>query len=443
MTTEPTGAAASIRRRTRVYWACHFMRWLPLGLMMPVMALLPAQRGLSLADIGLIFGLYAATAAALELPTGNLADIVGRKPLLMAAALFEIGWYAGFLLAGSVTGFAVAIILGGAGRALASGALEAWYVDEVYAERPGTDVRPAISGAMFLTNAAVLIGALAAAGLPLLPAKAISWADSVAMLPVVTALLGMLAYLVMLPILVQESRPHRGAPRALLRELRSAPALVRTSLRLSVQAGALRLLLLAGVAIGIGIGAVEAFWQPELAEMLGDPAEATTAFGLIVGASTVIGGCASLIAARLPARLARRGDLACAALLVLVAAAMVLLAVAGNFAVAVAGFLAMHFFVELRAPLAQTLLHAAAPAGQRASVLSTYSMSTNLGAVIATVGLGSLVNLWSVQIVWIVSAVVTLFGAIAYLRLRRVAVEQADPAEPAPADVLGTPAIPV
>lgn len=35
---------------------CHFLRWLPVGLALPVLALLPFDRGLSLGQIGVLFG---------------------------------------------------------------------------------------------------------------------------------------------------------------------------------------------------------------------------------------------------------------------------------------------------------------------------------------------------------------------------------------------------
>ncbi|MFB6981574.1 MFS transporter [Streptomyces scopuliridis] len=416
-----TAAISPLRNRcTRVYWTCHFLRWLPLGLVMPVMALLPSERGLELAEIGVIFGVYSTVATVLGLPSGNLADVVGHKPVLLIAGLFEAAWYAGFLFATTVTQFAVAIALGGIGRALAASSLEAWYVDQIRAEAPDADVRRPISGAMFLTNVAVLMGALGAAGLPLLPERITSWADSVAVLPLLAAVVCAAVYVIVLARTITETRPQGGV-RAAFREMNRFPGLAVESLRTAASGGPLRLLLIAGLAVGTGIGALEAFWQPQLAGMMDDPSTATTTFGLIVGASTVLGGCASLIIAKLPSSVARHAHLICAGLLGGLGTAILVFGLTDGFALAVAAYLAVHLFLELRAPLAQTLLHSAVPPGKRASVLATYAMSTNLGAVAATVGLGAFAGYLGMTTVWLAAGSITIVGGAAYLRLRATA----------------------
>ncbi|WP_018216082.1 MFS transporter [Salinispora vitiensis] len=148
-----------------------------------------------------------------------------------------------------------------------------------------------------------------------------------------------------------------------LAELKYLPGVVRESVLRLVRPGNLRLILVTGLAIGVGIGAVEAFWQPALAALLPDPSAATT------------------------------------------------------FAVAVGGFLFIYLCLELRAPLSQTLLHSASPTGRRASILSTYSMSTSTGAVIASVGLGAVVDRIGVTAVWLCAAAVVAGASVAYLRL--------------------------
>ena len=68
--------------RTR-YLVLHGLRWLPTGLMIPVFVLLALERGIGLAEIGVIFAVQGFVVLALELPTGGLADALGRKPVLL------------------------------------------------------------------------------------------------------------------------------------------------------------------------------------------------------------------------------------------------------------------------------------------------------------------------------------------------------------------------
>jgi len=410
-----TSTAGVMRRRTGAYWTCHLLRWLPFGLIMPVFALLPAQRGLSLPEVGVIFGVYTATAAILELPTGTLADIVGRRPVLVIAALLETACFAGFLVADTALHFSIAVALGGVGRALNSGALEAWYVDGVYTEQPDTDVRPAIGTAMFLGNAAMLVGALTVAVLPLLPAS--KWAGEPALLPFFGAVPCGILQVAAVLLLVKEPRRARGAG-AMLRAVRGFPAFGWDSARMSVRQGSLRLLLVAGLGVGVGLGAAETFWQPEFARRIGDPIRATSMLGVLVVAATVAGGIGSLLAARMPSRVAHRKDLLCAGLLVIIGLAIAGMAIAPSVEIAALCFVGVYFFLELRAPLAQTLLHHACPPGRRASVLSAYSMSTNAGAVVGSLGLGTVLGTHGASVIWLAAAAAVALASIAYLRLQ-------------------------
>ena len=56
------------------------LRWLPVGLMIPVSVLLMLERGLSLAQAGSVAAIQGITVMILELPTGGLTDALGRRP---------------------------------------------------------------------------------------------------------------------------------------------------------------------------------------------------------------------------------------------------------------------------------------------------------------------------------------------------------------------------
>lgn len=84
MTHQPTDPA-SVRRRLLVLLA---LRWLPTGLMIPVLVLLLLERGLSLAQLGLAFAAQGFMVLVLELPTGGFADTLGRRRVLLLASVF-------------------------------------------------------------------------------------------------------------------------------------------------------------------------------------------------------------------------------------------------------------------------------------------------------------------------------------------------------------------
>jgi MFS family permease len=73
-----------VRRRFLLLRA---LRWFPTGLLIPVLILILLERGLSLAQIGLITAAQGFMVLLLELPTGALSDTLDRRPVLLLATL--------------------------------------------------------------------------------------------------------------------------------------------------------------------------------------------------------------------------------------------------------------------------------------------------------------------------------------------------------------------
>jgi DHA1 family tetracycline resistance protein-like MFS transporter len=97
--------AVSVHRRFLVLVA---LRWLPVGLLIPVFVLLPLSRGLTLTQIGLVFAVQGLVVMVLELPTGGLADAIGRRPVLLVAGVVSLSSLALFYVAGTVELFVAA-----------------------------------------------------------------------------------------------------------------------------------------------------------------------------------------------------------------------------------------------------------------------------------------------------------------------------------------------
>ena len=149
--------ARSARRRYLVLVA---LRWLPTGLLIPVTVLLALSRGLSLTEIGLVFSIQGLVVLALELPTGGLADSLGRRPILIVASLVGLVSLGLLYIADSVALFAAAMALQGVFRALDSGPLEAWYVDATLDADPEAEIEHGLSRGSTVLSLAIAFGAL-------------------------------------------------------------------------------------------------------------------------------------------------------------------------------------------------------------------------------------------------------------------------------------------
>ena len=128
-------------RARRTLLVLSFTRWFPVGLIIGLTALLMLQRGMGLTEIGLILATQGVILLVLELPTGGLADAIGRRPVLVLAGIISLISAVLFVTAHTLVAFVVATALQGIFRALDSGPLEAWYVDTAQADDPAVPVR--------------------------------------------------------------------------------------------------------------------------------------------------------------------------------------------------------------------------------------------------------------------------------------------------------------
>ena len=151
--THPTDDRA-VRRR---YLTLVGLRWLPTGLLVPVLVLLLLDRGLSLAQLGLVFAAQGLMVLLLELPTGGLADAIGRRRVLLMAGVFDTTAIALLTIADTLPVLATVFALQGIYRALESGPLDSWYVDTAQACDADTDIERGLSLAGVTLGVAVSV----------------------------------------------------------------------------------------------------------------------------------------------------------------------------------------------------------------------------------------------------------------------------------------------
>ena len=91
-------------RARQVFLLLTLTRWFPVGLIVTVTTLLPIERGLSVPEALTALSVTGFTVFLLELPTSGLADSLGRRPMLIAAALLQVVAAVLFLTAADVLG---------------------------------------------------------------------------------------------------------------------------------------------------------------------------------------------------------------------------------------------------------------------------------------------------------------------------------------------------
>ena len=383
-------------------------RWLPVGLSFGLTTLIPLQRGLDLASVATILSVQGFVVLALELPTGGLADTLGRRPLLVLAAVLAVAAGVVVLLATGFWGFLAGYVVQGVFRALDSGPLEAWYVDTAQADDPEVAVEQALSRAASVLGFAIAGGA-AVSGL------LVAWhpfvRSSALLLPLAVAT-GLYAVHALLAAVLLHEPPRRRARAHPGRPVGGLVAAVTDGVRLLRHAPVLRALVLVEVFWSVGSIGVETFTPVRLAELVGGENRAGTLFGPAAAA----GWALFALGSALGGRAARRFGVAWTAVAARLAhgAFVVLLGLAAGPVGLVAAFWLAYLIHGSAGPVHSTLLHRQARAANRATVLSINSMVAGGAYSVGLLVLGPLATHTSTGLAVVVAGAFSLVGALLY-----------------------------
>jgi MFS family permease len=392
---------------TRRFVLLRALRWLPVGLVLPFLVITPEARGLSIGAIGAVFAVHSAVAIALEVPSGALADTVGRRRVLLAGAALTAVSLLLFALAQTILAFMLSVGLLAAGRALISGSLEAWYVDSLRALDPSAPLSRGLSRGTAAEGIAMAAGALVAGALVTIASP--ESGDSALSGYGVAALAGALAavaYLVAIALLVDERHAPRHAPGPGVSTGQRVAEIFATARDEIAGSVAVRVVVATGVALGMSFTAVELLWQPRLADLLADPGSHGAVFGGLGAASML----AVAVGAGFSVRLNRRVGLRVGYLLALAlgAVCVVLLGAPASAATFALVYLLAYLAMGIADPMHFELLNDAVGPTARATLISAESLAAQAGALVANLGVGALAATHGPATTWAIAG--TLLG---------------------------------
>ena len=402
--------ARSVRRR---FLLLRGLRWLPTGLFIPVIILIMTGRGFTLTQIGVVAAAQGLVVLCLELPTGGLADAVGRRPVLLGATAVDLVAVAVFAFWGrSLSLLLLVWALQGVYRALESGPLDAWYVDAALAADPDADIEAGLGHAGAALGGAIALGSVASSVLV-----------AVAPFPGVDPLVGpLLVYLAlrvveiaMLAALMTEVRAPVGM-RGLARTVRQVPTVVADGVRVVRHSRALLALVAVELFWGFGMVTWENLVPPRLEQVVGSADRAASLLGPVGAAAWV----ASALAAGLVPRLARRFGSAPTAAAMRVGQGLTVLGMglaAGPVGI-VAGYVGTYAIHGAANPVHQAMLHREVDGPHRTTVLSVNSMVAMPAGAIGGIALGALADGTSITTAMVVGAAVLAVAAPLYFVAR-------------------------
>ena len=366
--------------------------------------------------------LFTAGMVVFEVPTGVVADTVGRRAsyllgsvtLAVSTLLYWLAWQ----MEASFWAWAVTSILLGLGFTFFSGATEAWLVDALKFTGFKGNLESVFAKGQIVAGAAMLSGSV-------LGGLVAQWTN----LGVPYILRG-LALVVTFGVAFVYMRDWGFVPKPGKHPVREMRQVLGSSVHFGLGNPPVRWMMLAApFSFGVGIYAFYAM-QPYLLELYGDE-QAYSIAGLaaaIIAGAQIIGG----LAAPRVRLLFRRRTTAILAGLLIEGALLALLGVTTGFWVAVGLLVLWGLTAAAALPIRQAYMNGLIPSEQRATVLSFDNLLGSSGGVVIRPALGKVADVWSYSTSYLVAAGVHLLG-VPFVVLARRARGVSDPVEFEPA----------
>jgi len=388
-------------RTERTYYGVFSLYCLSWSFLAPVYPLFLLSRGLDLFQINLVLAIYLITAFVFEVPTGALADVLGRKTAFLLSCGVRMGAFGLYAFARGFTDCAIAEFFDAIGTTLATGALDAWAVDGMQAEGDRQMTDHFFARAQMISRPLMIVSGLVAG---YVADRNITWPWFIAAGGF--ALTGVVAALSM-----RESA-HLRAPAAAPR--RSMRGTIRDGLATVRATPALTLLCVLTLVGAFGIMPVHMLWQPRFQHLTGQGAWLMGWIWALLNLATIAG---SALVTRLLNRYSREVALGIASLwrgLTLAIAAL-----ATSFTPALLGFLLMEIGFGVSEPMLQAWMNEHVAAEQRATVLSVRAMFFTLGGGVGLVCIGLVARAAGIPAAWLVSATLLVLAAPGYMIIGR------------------------
>ncbi len=366
--------------------------------------------GLDIFGVFIANGVYTASMAIFEIPTGVWADSRGRRSsFLLSVAIVlvaTLGYVATAATGGSLLLFSVMSVLLGLGFTFYSGAVEAWLVDALNATGYSGSLDQVFARASMVTGAAMLIGTVSGGLL-----GSFNLAAPYFVRAVLLAAVFVIAFLTMHDL--------GFSPRAL--RLAALPAEMRAIAQASIAYGwrvrSVRLLIIVSFVQMLFLAWGFHVWQPYFLGLLGrDDVWVAGVIAALVALATIVGNAIVEWFAR---RCGKRTTLLLSGAGVFSAAAIGV-GLVGSFWLAVGLYLLVMASMGILRPVKQAYLHQVIPTEQRATVVSFDSLVANGGGMLGQVGLGYLAQTRSIAFGYVIGGLTTLLALPVIATLRRL-----------------------
>jgi MFS family permease len=389
--------------------------WFTIGIIIPVMTLFLLEKGMTLVQIGVIFAGYATATVVLELPTGGLADAIGRKKVYLSALVLQM--IAGILLI-FLNGFPALFfcsLLQGASRSLSSGTMDAHFIDEFYRIDPEVNLQKQMAKIGIFIPMALGLASLIGGFLPMtlgVYTESSFLKNAYTANYIIFVLVVFIQFLCTLILVKEEKR--EGKENTLIGGFKRFPLILSTSVQFGLKHPVILLLLLSGFAWGFSISGLEQLWQPQVKSILG-PDSASWVYGVLTCGYFMADSLGNVIVTPICRIFRNNYSKVLFGGRLLMGIFYFILALQSGILIFSLFYISLFMFNGIQGSPESSLFNSEVPSDKRSTLLSFASLFMQAGGI-----LGSLINAFiaqtfSIKAAWIVASIVITLSALLYL----------------------------
>ena len=378
---------------SKLFQTILFINHFSLGLVVPVLNLILLDCGATLQTLPLLYMVMAVTVLCFELPSGICADLLGRKNVFLISCILNfLSFFALIFVKQSLPLLILIIILYGIGRALSSGSIDALIIDQTI-DRQGNEFLPKITSRLSIIEGAGLsLGSITGGVLAQLSSDRVY--------NLLGRIILILAIIVLCQLFIKEDVITKEEHNSLKYHVKQGLKAVLINYKFA-------LVVAGGFFVGLFLSVIETYWQPAFVGITNDQ-NREWLLGIIPFFGSLAATVGNIFSQKLLDKykanhmgiyLISRGILAIS---------LLVFALQKNSISFIAGYSGVYLMLGISNTSESTIINLYTPNHMRASILSLFSLITQIGLMCASLISSIAINRLHFSGVWIIMA--SLFG---------------------------------
>jgi MFS family permease len=382
--------------RVKLYSLIVFLKSFTTGLLVPVLSLLLIDKGASLSNISIIMGIYSLTVVVLELPTGILADVIGRKKIFCLSLIVSLLGYSIILIVQGMILLCIGILFYGTSRALSSGSFDALFIDS-YIDTFGRDKLHKITARLsVLDSLGLSLGALTGGILPKYSQNLIVSVGTFDLNLIVEIVLVIIVLLLAVAFISENHKSEIRKHISLKGHIEDISVLVMKN-------KTIKCIFIAAFATGFFLLTIETYWQPHFTSLLPDNSMYWL-LGIISFSYFASGILGSIISEKIIEKY--NLDLKKSYLIIrtMLVSTLIFAALQLNAYSFIVFYTLIYLFLGMANVPENVILNSEIPSKIRASALSVNSLILQLGGLTGSLINSFIINYISIPVLWMIAA---------------------------------------